>query len=265
MGKYNFDSTDPSINLKAIEASSWSGAVAKVLGFFKGENRLIHVDVDQDGNAAFWDEETDVHISFDADPDTGFELWDVPTTDLWDAPNPGSGAASVQAANDEDRARAKERIGLIRDAESNLAACRTALDILMELVPAESGSILLAEGALLRFVAARGPKAKTLEGQTIDIFKGVAGACVQSGNMVLVRHARQSQHHDSTIDASVDYLTRTLLALPMSNGAHVVGVVELLNPFGMDTFTLDQQKLAQDVANHLATRFTPATVTTSQA
>jgi len=257
MGKYNFDSTDPSIDLNAIEASTWSGAVAKVLGFFKGQNRLIHVDVDQDGNADFWDRETDVHISFDADPDTGFELWDVPTTDLWDAPNPGSGAAGVQAANDDDRKRAQERINLIKKADSNLAACKTALDILMELVPAESGSILLAEGSFLRFVAVRGPKAASLEGQTIDIGKGVAGACVQSGNMVLVRHARNSAQHDSTIDASVDYLTRTLLALPMSNGRHVVGVVELLNPFGMDTFTWDQQKLAQDIAAQLAARFTP--------
>jgi putative methionine-R-sulfoxide reductase with GAF domain len=261
MGNYTFDSTDPSINTKALEASSWSGAVSKVLGLFKTKDSLIHVDVDPSGNADIWDEDTDVHVSFDADPDSGFELWDVPTTDLWDAPNPGSGAANVKAANASDREKVHRKLDDIAKAETDMQACQIALDVLMQLVPAESGSILLAEGPQLRFIAVRGPKSEALSGATISIDQGVAGACAQTGKALLVRQARNNPQHDSTIDASVDYLTRTLLALPITNGSQVLGVVELLNPFGADTFTPDQQRLAQDVSSRLSARLSPPTKT----
>ena len=254
MPKFTLESTDPAIDTKALEASSWSGAVSKVLGLFKGSDGLVRVDVDKDGRTEVWDEDSDLQMSFDAEGDQGFEVWDVPTTDLWDAPNPGSGAAQVQSANLADQAKAQEQLAKIRSAPTEAEACSVALDLLMQMVPAESGSILLAEGSRLRFTTVRGPKAAALSGESIDIRKGIAGACATSGTALLVRQARGSYQHDPTIDTTIDHLTRTLLALPIATGGQVVGVIELLNPFGTDTFTADQQVLGKAISGHLAER-----------
>ena len=52
----------------------------------------------------------------------------------------------------------------------------------------------------------------------------------------------------------MNYITRTLLALPIQKEGQVIGVVELLNPFGSDTFTLDQQQLSTRIVSALAGR-----------
>jgi hypothetical protein len=254
MAKFTIESTDPKINIKAIEARSWSGALSKVLGRFKGNERPVNLRLGADGQAEVWGEDDDAHLTLELDPDTGFEVLDDPTTELWDAPMPGSGARQTQAAAAPDATRAQEGIAAILDASTEIAACDTALNLLMKLIPAESGSILLAEATELRFVTVRGPKAEILTGKTIPIGHGIAGAVIQSGTALLVRSAREHAQHDNSVDAEVNHFTRTLLALAIKNDAGVIGVVELLNPFGSDTFTLDQQQLSTKVVRALAER-----------
>ena len=49
MAKFNVESTDPKIDLKAIEAKSWSGALSKVLGRFKSSSPAVNLRVSADG------------------------------------------------------------------------------------------------------------------------------------------------------------------------------------------------------------------------
>ena len=51
MAKFNVESTDPKIDIKAIEAKTWSGALSKVLGRFKGSSRPVNMRVRSDGQA----------------------------------------------------------------------------------------------------------------------------------------------------------------------------------------------------------------------
>ena len=124
----------------------------------------------------------------------------------------------------------------------------------MKLIPAESGSILLVESSALRFVTVRGPKSDALSGMTISREHGIAGAVVSSGTALLVRSARDHAQHDHSVDAEVNHFTRTLLALPIQKRDQIIGVVELLNPFGSDTFTLAQQQLSTRIVSTLAER-----------
>ena len=236
MAKFNIESTDPKIDIKAIEAKTWSGALSKVLGRFKGSAHPVNMRVQSNGRAEVWTDEDEAHLTLELDPDTGFEILDDPTTDLWDAPPPGSGAHQSQAAAAPDSSRAENGILAIQTAPTEVAACDAALDLLMKLIPAESGSILLAESTALRFVTVRGPKADALTGKTISREHGIAGAVVNSGTALLVRSARSHAQHDHSVDTEVNHITRTLLALPIQKGEQTIGVVELLNPFGSDTF-----------------------------
>ena len=70
-----------------------------------------------------------------------------------------------------------------------------------------------------------------------------------------MKEARRNPQHDASVDQNVNHITRTILAVPISDGRTIVGVLELLNPFGTDTFDSWHQQLAKGVARALGVRF----------
>ena len=110
-----------------------------------------------------------------------FEMPDVPTTELWDAPTPGSGAGRAKQPEEEELNELLQHTESLRFVATDALACEEALNFLMTHIPAESGSVLLAEGAHLRFTSVRGPCADQLNGQTIPIDGGIAGAVAPVG------------------------------------------------------------------------------------
>jgi hypothetical protein len=254
MPKFTLESTDPAIDTMPLEARTWSGALSKVISRFRSNGGLVRVNVDDEGHADLWEDETGVCLHLEADPDTGFEMFDDPTTELWDAPIPGSGARVAKAPSPEDQARVQEGLQAIHDAETPTAASDAALDLLLRRVPAESGSVLLADEEQLRFVAVRGPKSDQLLGRTLSRIQGVAGVALQSGTTLLIRRAHSSNQHDASVDRSIGHITRTLLAVPLIADESAHGVLELLNPFGGDTFAPDHQGIAREVCDALSAR-----------
>lgn len=255
MPKFSLNSSDPSQESELLESRTWSGALSKALGRLKGSPQTtLTVEVSQDGHTDLWGDDTDHRLSFGTDADTSFEMAEDPTTSLWDAPTPGSGAQAAREPNHVDRAQTGEGIEAIGRASTEVAACNVAMDMLMTHIPAESGSVLLAEGTQLRFVSVRGPKAEALSGSTMSVDAGVAGVVAGSGRPLLIRGARNSAQHDAAFDKSLNHITHTLLALPITANNRVLGVLELLNPFGATTFTLAQQELAKNVAHALGKR-----------
>ncbi len=244
----------------AIEAADWSGALSKLVGRFKRSGNTVHVNVSDSGATQVWDDESDMRFSLDMDngPDTGFEMPEDPTTDLWDAPTPGSGAREASRPEPEAAQEMARAISALGSIQTDSGACETAMNLLLTHIPAESGSVLLAEGTHLRFTAVRGPHAEELIGTTIPIDKGIAGAVAKSGRALLVREARKNPEHDASVDHTINHVTRTLLAVPIEADGSVLGVLELLNPFGSDTFLRWHQDLAREVAETLAKRFLPA-------
>ena len=241
----------------AFEAADWPTAISKLMGRFRRGGNTVHVDVNDTGAAEIWDEHSDMRFLVDMDngPDTGFEMPDDPTADLWDAPTPGSGANNASEPDDDQSMVMRTAIAALTEAPTDAGACEDAMNLLLTHVPAESGSVLLAEGTLLRFTSVRGPHAADLVGTTIPIDKGIAGAVANSGRALLVREARHNPQYDASVDHAINHVTRTLLAVPLEADGNVVGVLELLNPFGADTFLPWHQHFARDVASSLARRF----------
>lgn len=255
MAKFSLNSSDPSQESELLESRTWSGALSKALGRLKGSpETTLTVEVSEDGHTELWADDTDHRLSFGADPDTSFEMAEDPTTSLWDAPTPGSGARLAKEPNYVDRAQAGEGFDAIEQSATEVEACNRAMDMLMTHIPAESGSILLAEGTQLRFVCVRGPKAEALLGASMSVEAGVAGVVADTGRPLLIRGARHSAQHDAAFDKTLNHITHTLLALPIGSEQRVLGVLELLNPFGASTFTTAQQELAKNVASTLGRR-----------
>jgi len=60
--------------------------------------------------------------------------------------------------------------------------------------------------------------------------------------------------HYREMDRQVEYHTRSILAVPMIDKGKVLGVVELLNPFGAVDFAEWHQRAAVRVGRQLAKR-----------
>jgi signal transduction histidine kinase len=115
----------------------------------------------------------------------------------------------------------------------------------MELINAEAGSLLLVDDQRneLVFEVTLGPAAPDLHGQRLPMNKGIVGAAAQTRRPQIVNEAQQDSRWLRDVDKTTAYSTRALLAVPMIVKDKVIGVIELINKLGMDSFTEDDQNL----------------------
>ncbi len=108
---------------------------------------------------------------------------------------------------------------------------RFVLDTAQELIPSEAASCMLvstkADG--LHIIAASGPDADLLEGQTLSMNRGVAAFAVNNGSVVAVSAPEDDPRFDKEVDRRTGFTTRNLLCAPLKYDKEILGVVELLN------------------------------------
>ena len=109
-------------------------------------------------------------------------------------------------------------------------ALRTALDV----VQAESGSILLADPASQQLVFHHSiGESPVKAGTAIPWDKGIAGSVFQSGASLVVRDAAQDPRHISTIDELTTHVTHDMIAIALKRWeGEPIGVLEVLNKRG---------------------------------
>lgn len=114
------------------------------------------------------------------------------------------------------------------------------LDLAMEKVPCESGSVLRADGTTgdLTFVSARGPAAKQVLSSNLVIpaGAGIAGFCAAEGVSVAVSDVEKDPRFYSGVGEKVDYETKSLLCAPMMTHGRSFGCMQLINRKGSPQF-----------------------------
>jgi hypothetical protein len=119
-------------------------------------------------------------------------------------------------------------------------AMEFVLDLVMEKVPCEAGSVLRADGATgdLSFVAARGPKAKDLLKANIVVpaGTGIAGFCAAEGVSVAVSDVEKDPRFSAEVGARIGYATRSMLCAPMMTHGRSFGCVQVINRKGGPQF-----------------------------
>lgn len=142
---------------------------------------------------------------------------------------------------------------LSADADPRVSAS-TVIDMLLRYVPAESAGVLMhdPDARRINFLAARGPAAARLVGISVPEGRGVAGVVIRSRTSLLIQEVARSPEHFGSVDKSVGYQTRTMLACPLIRNGTGFGVIELLNPFGGGSFTERHREAADLAALHLS-------------
>ena len=119
-------------------------------------------------------------------------------------------------------------------------AMEFVLDLIMEKVPCEAGSVLRADGATgdLTFVAARGPKARDILKANIVVpaGTGIAGFCASEGVSVAVSDVEKDPRFYAEVGARFGFATRSMLCAPMMTHGRSFGCVQVINRKGGPQF-----------------------------
>ncbi len=106
------------------------------------------------------------------------------------------------------------------------------LNAATDMVNAEGASVLLRAAdnpEELRFVAAVGPEAETIQGMRVPLGQGIAGWVAREAESQLVADTSKDDRFYRNIDQLSGVTTRTLIAVPLIVADKVIGVLEAIN------------------------------------
>jgi GAF domain-containing protein len=85
----------------------------------------------------------------------------------------------------------------------------------------------------------------------LKIGQGIAGRVAESAEPVLIRDLGQVSDRDKAVDISTDFLTKSVLCVPMVARGETIGVIEVVNKVE-GTFTEHDQSLMSSIAGYAA-------------
>lgn len=141
------------------------------------------------------------------------------------------------------------------DSKSNQAeALLYMLDLAMDRIQTESGSVLLADINQydLVFGATRGPKAEEVKKFRIKMGQGIVGFCAEEGVGLAVSDVNRDPRFYAAVSEKIGYPTRSILCVPMQVEGQVVGAMELINRKETDSFSERDLNIVNFIAHHLA-------------
>jgi len=152
----------------------------------------------------------------------------------------------------------KDALSRVSLALSSLMPVDTILDLIVEnskaVTKAEASSLLLLDEATgdLRFHVAKGDAAAQLAQVRIAPGRGIVGHVAASGEALLIADAYADPRFDRSHDARTGFRTRSLLTVPMLSKGRTIGVVQVVNKLGEDSFGTDDLKLLEAFAAQAA-------------
>jgi hypothetical protein len=115
------------------------------------------------------------------------------------------------------------------------------LDLALEKVPCESGSVYRADGGRgdLTFLAAKGPKANEIlkAKMVIPAGTGIAGFCAAEGVSLALSDVKKDDRFYKAVGEKVQYETKSMLCSPMMTAGRSFGCVQLINRKDSGQFT----------------------------
>lgn len=129
-----------------------------------------------------------------------------------------------------------QRVGDLSRHRTRRSGLEFLLDLAMEKVEADAGSVFLARrgSSALAFEVVRGPRAKQILalGETIPMGAGIVGFCAQEDVCLAVSDAEKDPRFYEAISKAIGYETRSLLCAPIARKGRVLGALEVLNKRG---------------------------------
>jgi signal transduction histidine kinase len=123
-----------------------------------------------------------------------------------------------------------------------------------ELTDTESASILLLDksGSELHFTASSGQPIEKLAELKVPIEGSLAGSILTAGKPMVLQDARHDPRHYTGVDQQIDFVSRSILGVPLMLQDKPIGVLEALNKSGEDVFTEEDGQVLMALAAQAA-------------
>jgi sigma-B regulation protein RsbU (phosphoserine phosphatase) len=87
---------------------------------------------------------------------------------------------------------------------------------------------------------------------TLGLGEGIAGWVAQNLKPVIVGKAADDDRHSRAADTKTGFTTRSMIAVPLVGRSGLIGVAEILNPLGRDTFSEYDLEIFQALCRQIA-------------
>ncbi|MHB1015063.1 MAG: GAF domain-containing protein [Desulfurivibrionaceae bacterium] len=127
------------------------------------------------------------------------------------------------------------------------------LEMANEILDCEASSILIADldGKEMLVALPTGPKKNVVYGKGIAMDKGLSGWVYRNGQPARVSSVTADVRFDNGMDKNIDFVTRSILAVPLHVNGECIGALEALNKSD-DHFTQHDMNVLAILANMLA-------------
>jgi len=131
-----------------------------------------------------------------------------------------------------------------------LALLDETLDCALALLDAADASLILVDEETdeLVFALARGTVHEMLPGYRFDRRQGIAGWVVAHAEPAIVNDVRADLRFLPEVDERFGFVTRSLVAVPLTARGRILGVIEVLNKRSGEDFTADDASLLSILA-----------------
>jgi GAF domain-containing protein len=146
--------------------------------------------------------------------------------------------------------RLQETVQRFTPEQEVLALLDETMACALVLLDAIDGSLMLIDEETdeLVFVLVHGAVRETLTGHRFDRRQGIAGWVAEHVEPAIVGNVRADTRFLSELDERFDFVTRSLVAVPLAARGRVLGVIEVLNKRSGEDFTDDDASLLSILA-----------------
>jgi Nif-specific regulatory protein len=125
------------------------------------------------------------------------------------------------------------------------------MDSANKVVRAEASSLLLIDETdnTLYFHVALGDKGEEVKKYTLKMGEGIAGWVAKYSKPVLVPDVQQDKRFFKDISKQINFKTKSILCVPLKLKEKTIGVLEVINKVGADSFTAEDQQFLEAFSN----------------
>ena len=123
-----------------------------------------------------------------------------------------------------------------------------------KVMQAEASSVFLIdnENNELYFEIATGPKQEEVKKIRLKMGEGIAGWVAYTGESLLVPDVQKDPRFAKRVDKQTHFITRSVICVPLKVRNQTIGVVQVLNKIGGDTFSKSEIKFLEALASQAA-------------
>jgi diguanylate cyclase (GGDEF)-like protein len=128
------------------------------------------------------------------------------------------------------------------------------MEKISDLLQPDTWSLLMLDESAqeLHFEIAIGAGADKLKDVKLKVGEGIAGWVAQTGESVLVEDVKRDPRFTSRIDEVTQTDTRSVVCVPIKGKEKVLGVIELVNCLGRESFRMEDIPILRSLADYAA-------------